>query len=66
MEKKDIASELIKKTPRPLGKDFAIRKRLEKLKNQPEPKDDNDDFNLLPPPSPLQPPSFGPQHPRPH
>ena len=64
--KKDIASELIKKTPRPLGKDFAIRKRLEKLKNRPESKDDDDDFNLSPPPSPLQPPSFGPQHPRPH
>ena len=37
--KKDIASELIKKAPRPPGVNFAIGKRLEKLKNRPEPKD---------------------------
>ena len=37
--KKDIASELIKKAPRPPGVNFAISKRLEKLKNRPEPKD---------------------------
>ena len=42
--KKDIASELIKKAPRPPGVDFAISKRLEKLKNRPEPKDDDDNF----------------------
>ena len=57
--KKDIASELLKKVPRP-----PIRKRLEKLKNRPEPKDDDDNFNLSPPPSPPRPPSLGPQPPR--
>ena len=57
--KKEIASELLKKVPRP-----PIRKRLEKLKNRPEPKDDDDNFNLSPPPSPPRPPSLGPQPPR--
>ena len=33
--KKDIAIELIKKAPRPPGVDFAIRLKLEKLKNRP-------------------------------
>ena len=42
----------MKKAPRPPGVDFAIRKRLEKMKNRPEPKDDNANFNLLLPPSP--------------
>ena len=54
--KKNITSELMKKAPRPPGVDFAIRKRLEKLKNRPEPKDDNANFNLLLPPSPPWPP----------
>ena len=45
--------------------DFACRKRLEKFKNRPEPKDDNDNFNLLPPPSPPRPPSLGSQPPQP-
>ena len=63
--KKDIGSELIKKAPRPPGVDFAIRNRLEKLKNRPEPKDDDDNFNLSPPPSPLRPPALGPQSLRP-
>ena len=56
--KKDIASELIKKFPRPPGVDFAIRKRLDKLKDKPEPKDSNN--NISPPPSapPQPPPSF--------
>ena len=63
--KKEIASELIKKAPRPPGVDFAIRERWEKLKNRPESKDDDNDFNLLPPPSPSRPPSLGPQPPRP-
>ena len=35
--------------------DFAIRRRLDKLKDKPEPKEDNNNFNLSPPP-PL--PSF--------
>ena len=58
--KKSIARELIKKAPRPPGVDFAIRKRLEKSKARPETKDDNDNFNLMPPPSPSRPPSLGP------
>ena len=44
---------------------FVIRKRLEKLKNRPEPKDDNDNFNLSPPLSPPGPPSLESQPPRP-
>ena len=44
--------------------DFAIRKRLEKLKNRRETKDDNDNFNLSPPPSPPRPPPLGPEPPR--
>ena len=63
--KKDIATELIKKTARPPGLNFATRKRFTKLKNRPEPKDDDDYFNLLPPSSPPGPPSLGPQHPQP-
>ena len=43
---------------------FAIRKRLEKLKNRPEPKDDDENFNLLAPTSPPWPPPLGTQHPR--
>ena len=43
---KEIAGKLIKKAPRPPGVDFAVRKKLEKLKNRPEPKDDDDNFNL--------------------
>ena len=49
---------------RPPGVDFTIRKRLEKLKNRSEPKDDNDNFNSLPPPSPPRPPSVASQSPR--
>ena len=45
--------------------DFSNRKRLEKLKNRPEPKDDVGNFNLPPPQSPPRPPSLGPQPPRP-
>ena len=58
--KKDIASELMNKTPRPPGVDFAIRRRLDKLQDRPEPKDDNNNFNFSPPPSPPRqpPPSF--------
>ena len=51
--------------PRLPGVDFPITKRLEKLKNRSEPKDDNDNFDLLPPPSPPQPPSVASQSPRP-
>ena len=63
--KKYIASELMKKTLRPPVVNFATRKRFKKLKNRPEPKDDDDYFNLLPPPSPPRTPSLGPQHPGP-
>ena len=62
--KKDIVSELIIKIPRPRGVNFAIRKILEKLKNRPELKADDNNFNLSPSPSPRRPPSFGPQPPR--
>ena len=55
--KGEIASELIEKASRPPGVRFATRKRLEKLKNKPEPKDDSDNFNLSPPTSPPRPPS---------
>ena len=41
--KKDIASELIKKAPRPPGVDIAIR-RIDKLKDRSEPKDDMKSF----------------------
>ena len=33
------------------------------MKNRPEPKDDDDNFSLSPPPSPARLPSLGPQHP---
>ena len=49
--KKDIASELIKKAPRPAIFDDYLKDRLNKLKDRPEPKD-NDDNNLSSPPSP--------------
>ena len=55
VRKKDIASELIKKAPRPPGVDDVLRKRLDKLKNRPKPKDD---YNI----SPL---ASLPPHPRP-
>ena len=63
----DIASELIKKAPRAPEVDCAVRKRLEKLKNRSEPKDNytDDNFNLLLPPSPPRSPSLEPQSPRP-
>ena len=54
--KKDIASELIKKAPRPPDLDPSLRARLDKLTHSPEPKDDKDNFNLSTPPSPPRPP----------
>ena len=42
--KKDIVSELIKKALRPSDLDASLRARLEKLKNRPEPNDDDDNF----------------------
>ena len=42
--KKDIVSELIKKALRPPDLDASLRARLEKLKNRPEPNDDDDNF----------------------
>ena len=62
--KKDIVSELIIKISRPREVNFAIRKILEKLKNKPELKADDNNFNLSPSPPPRRPPSFGPQPPR--
>ena len=64
LKKKHITSELIKKAPTPPGVDFVVKKRLEKVKNRPERKDKDGDFNLLPPPSPPRPPSLRPQPPR--
>ena len=63
--KKDIASEVIKKASRPPGVNFAVRKRFKKLKNRPEPKDGDDNFNLLSPASPPRPATFGTQYPPP-
>ena len=42
--KKDIVSKLIKKALRPPDLDASLRARLEKLKNRPEPNDDDDNF----------------------
>ena len=61
--KKDIASELMKKSPRPPGVDFAIRKRLDKLKDRPEPKDSSNNISSPPSPPPQPPPSFSRQLP---
>ena len=60
--KKDITSELVKKTPRPPIFDNYLKNRLNKFKDRPEPKDDNDnDLSPLP-----LPPSFPPPPPPPH
>ena len=45
--KKDVASEIVKKAPQPPGVEEIIRKRLDRLKDRAELKDD-----ILPPPSP--------------
>ena len=64
LEKKDIASELLKNAPRLPGIDLAIRNRLNKVKDRPEPKDNNSNFS--PPSSPTSPPpSFFSQRPPP-
>ena len=61
--KKDVTSELVKKAPRPPIFDDYLKNRLNKLKDRPEPKNDDDnDNNLSPPPSP---PSFPPPLPQP-
>ena len=44
--KKDVASEIVKKAPRPPGVEEIIRKRLDRLKDRAELKDD-----ISPPPS---------------
>ena len=60
--KKDVASDLVKKDPRPPGLDNSLRKRLNKLQDRPEQKDDDNNDISPPLPSPPQaPPSF-PQH----
>ena len=56
--KKDVASDLVKKAPRPPEPDNSLRKRLNKLKDRPEPKDDNNDISPPPPWPPQPPPSF--------
>ena len=58
VDKKDVASELIKNAPGPPGTDFVIRNRLNRLKDRLEFDNDNNDNNLSPLPSPLSPPSF--------
>ena len=71
--KKDIASELIKKAPRPPIFDDYLKDRLNKLKDRPEPKDNNDNnlssppspTSFPPPPPPPQPPSGRPPPPPP-
>ena len=61
LEKKYVASELIKKAPRLPDLYVRLRVRLDKLKNRPEPKGDDDNFNLSPSPlSPPRPPSLRP------
>ena len=63
--KKDLASELMKKAPRPRGLQITLRNRLNKLKDRPEPKYDNNhifpSFSISPklPPSFSQPPPLG-------
>ena len=69
--KKDITSELIKKAPRPPMFDNYLKNRLNKFKDRPELKDDNDnDLSPLPlppsfPPPPPPPPSERPPSPPP-
>ena len=65
MEKKDVASELIKNGPGPPGTDFVIKDRLNKLKDRPECENNNNNNNLSPPLSPPPPPSFFSQQPAP-
>ena len=62
--KKDVASKLMKKAPRPPILDDYLKNRLNKLKDRPEPKDD-DNNNLSPPPSPPSFPSPPPPPPPP-
>ena len=57
--KKVVASDLVKKGPRPPGLDNFLRKRLNKLQDRPEQKDDdNNDISPLPSSPPQPPPSF--------
>ena len=51
----------MKKAPRPPGLDNFLRKRLNKLKDRPEAKDDNNDISP-PSSSPPQAPHSFPQH----
>ena len=63
--KKDVASELIKKSPGPPGTDFVIRNRLNRLKDRQEFNNDNNNNNLSTPNSPPFPPLFFSQQPPP-
>ena len=56
--KKHLASELIKKAPRPPDLDYRLRNRLEKLKDRKDPFSNNNNNNLSPPLSPPLPSSF--------
>ena len=60
--KKDFASDLTEKALRPAGLDISLRNRLNKLKDGPEPKDDNN--NLSPSYAPPQPPPSFSQRPQ--
>ena len=63
--KKNLTSNLVEKTPRPLIFDDYLKNKLNKLKDRPKPKDDDDNNNnLSPPSSPLSfPPPPPPQPP---
>ena len=58
VRKKHLASELIKKAPRPPDLDYRLRNRLEKLKDRKDPFSNNNNNNLSPPLSPPLPSSF--------
>ena len=63
--KKNLTSNLVEKTPRPLIFDDYLKNKVNKLKDRPKPKDDDDNNNnLSPPSSPLSfPPPPPPQPP---
>ena len=67
VDKKDVASELIKKAPGPPETDFVIRNRLNRLKDRQEFNNDNNNNNnnLSPPPSPPSPASLFSKQPHP-
>ena len=77
ISKKHVASDLVKKAPRPPGVDISLRNRLDKLRDRQEPVADNNDlspplsppppvFQLAPLPPPPPPPPFPGIPPPPH